>query len=117
MSEPFRLALLQHQVTVVSRKLYQEQIIQAYLASGLNITDYCKKTNGAIPVSLLSWLEQAGYRMTLSDSDSELKSKIKQLNDELLDMTLKYERAELLEARGSQRAELLEARKLMRNSV
>ena len=44
--------------------------------------------------------------MTLSDSDSELKSKIKQLNDELLDMTLKYERAELFEAR-----------KLMRNSV
>ena len=81
----------------------KEQIIQAYIASGLNITDYCKKTNGAIPVSLLSWLEQAGYKMTLGDSDSELESKIKQLEDELLEMTLKYEKAELLEAMRSRR--------------
>ena len=45
----------------------KEQIIQAYLASGLNITDYCKlESSGTTGVSTLStWLEDKGYRMVL----------------------------------------------------
>ena len=45
----------------------REQIIQAYLASGLNITNFCKlESSGTTGVSTLStWLEDKGYRMVL----------------------------------------------------
>ena len=96
----------------------KEQIIQAYLASGLNITDYCKlESSGTTGFSTLStWLEDKGYRMVLETTSGttgrvitsaeydELKAENEKLKDKVLAMNIKYRKEELFEA-----MELIEA--------
>lgn len=73
----------------------KEQIIQAYLSSGLNITDYCKlESSGTTGVStLLTWLEQKGYRMTLVNKEvnTELETKYKKLFSSYTKLLHKHE--------------------------
>ncbi|SEB14392.1 hypothetical protein SAMN05660964_03803 [Thiothrix caldifontis] len=97
-----------------------KELVNKYIKSGLTITEYCRKNKEAAG-TLVKNLEDDGYRMIQNgstaggksldeptaggtlDPNSELKSKIKQLEDELLEITLKHERAELLEAMRSRR--------------
>lgn len=83
----------------------KNKIIELYLESKKTITDFCSSKSEELPgaVTLLGWLEDSGYKMTKSGNSSELESKIKQLEDELLQITLKYEKAEVLEAMRSRR--------------
>ena len=87
-----------------------KELVNKYIKSGLTITEYCRKNKEAAG-TLVKNLEDDGYRMIQNgstaggtlDPNSELESKIKQLEDELLEITLKHERAELLEAMRSRR--------------
>lgn len=83
----------------------KDKIIKLYLDSRETITKFCSlKLGGTTGVStLLRWLEDKGYRMTKNDGSSELESKINELEDRLLEMTIKYEKAELLEAMRNRR--------------
>ena len=83
----------------------KDKILESYLVSGKTITEFCSLKLGGRTgaVTLLGWLENKGYRMTKNDGSSELESKINELEDRLLEMTIKYEKAELLEAMRNRR--------------
>lgn len=83
----------------------KDKKIKLYLDSGKTITEFCSlKLGGTTGVStLLRWLEDKGYKMTKNDGSSELESKINELEDRLIEMTIKYEKAELLEAMRNRR--------------
>ena len=90
----------------------KEQIIQAYIASGLNITNFCKlESSGTTGVSTLStWLEDKGYRMVLETTSGttgcvitsaeydKLLAENEKLKNKVLAMNIKYRKEELFEA-------------------
>ena len=101
----------EHQQETNDKKVLQAKMLESYLVSGKTITDFCKSKSEKLPgaATLLGWLENKGYRMTLANSEASepvvkasvyeaLKVENEKLKDKIFAMNIKYRKEELLEA-------------------